>query len=538
MAANEEDEDEEEEAMAQRIIRLTDIAKEPLEFLSPICGYEEMPIVSLEAAVEKLVNILPTIQSHAYVAKQRCKNPTDGLSQDESAAIMLYTMGWEPLDKCLYVVLNATLRTANRQQLKPWLLYLRLFVSALIRLPPLRETVYRGIKLDLGPEYKKGETIIWWGFSSCTIDVSILQSELFLGDKGTRTMFTIICDSARDIRKHSYYPMEDEMLLLAATQFKVTGCLNQGDLRIIQLKETQPPFPLLQLVPSTSQTINISSSVLNAPVTIKSIPITKQSMSSVKKPTAVLGSSAQDKNAVLKQLILEQKDHSILNLSSKNLADPDMKMVALHIQENSKTLAKLDLSANQVGPRGTQHLCDAIQNSTALIKLDLSDNKIEAQGAQYLAAVLQNNVALKHLNISHNYIGIEGAQHLAEALQHNTILTELKLHRNKLGVEGAKHLAKALTYNKTLTEIGLSLNRIGDQGMQYIAEAFRHNTTLKELSLHGNRIGDEGVHILSATLRNNTTLLELTLSSNKISNKGVQYLNDLKVRNKRLKIVW
>ncbi|CAM4941637.1 unnamed protein product, partial [Rotaria socialis] len=494
MAANEEDEDEEEEAMAQRIIRLTDIAKEPLEFLSPICGYEEMPIVSLEAAVEKLVNILPTIQSHAYVAKQRCKNPTDGLSQDESAAIMLYTMGWEPLDKCLYVVLNATLRTANRQQLKPWLLYLRLFVSALSRLPPLRETVYRGIKLDLGPEYKKGETIIWWGFSSCTID----------------------------------YPMEDEMLLLAATQFKVTGCLNQGDLRIIQLKETQPPFPLLQLVPSTSQTINISSSVLNAPVTIKSIPITKQSMSSVKKPTAVLGSSAQDKNAVLKQLILEQKDHSILNLSSKNLADPDMKMVALHIQENSKTLAKLDLSANQVGPRGTQHLCDAIQNSTALIKLDLSDNKIEAQGAQYLAAVLQNNVALKHLNISHNYIGIEGAQHLAEALQHNTILTELKLHRNKLGVEGAKHLAKALTYNKTLTEIGLSLNRIGDQGMQYIAEAFRHNTTLKELSLHGNRIGDEGVHILSATLRNNTTLLELTLSSNKISNKGVQYLNDLK----------
>ncbi|CAF2949765.1 unnamed protein product [Rotaria sp. Silwood2] len=249
-----------EEAIAQRILRLTDIAQEPLEFLSPISGYEEMPLVSLEETVEKLVHILPTVQSYAYVAKQRCKNPANGLTQDESASIMLYTMGWEPLDKCLYVVLNATLRTANRQKLKPWLLYLRLFVSALSRLPPLRETVYRGIKLDLSHEYTKGETIVWWGFSSCTIDVSVLQSELFLGKEGTRTMFTIKCDSARDIRKHSYYPMEDEMLLPAGTQFKVTGCLDQGDLRIIQLKETQPPFPLLQPVPFTSQAINSSSS--------------------------------------------------------------------------------------------------------------------------------------------------------------------------------------------------------------------------------------------------------------------------------------
>jgi hypothetical protein len=248
------------EAMAQRALRFTDIAREPLEFLSPIGGYEEMPLVSLEEAVKKLVHLLPAIQSHAYIAKQRCKKPSDGLSQDESASIMLYTMGWEPLDKCLYVVLNATLRAADRQKLTPWFLYLRLFVGALARLPPLRETVYRGVKLDLSNEYTDGETIIWWGFSSCTTGLSVLQSELFLGKSGTRTMFTIKCDSARDIREHSYYPVEDELLLLAATQLQVTGCLDQGDLRIIQLKETQPPFPLLQLVPFDTQPINAPSS--------------------------------------------------------------------------------------------------------------------------------------------------------------------------------------------------------------------------------------------------------------------------------------
>ncbi|CAF2150916.1 unnamed protein product [Rotaria magnacalcarata] len=123
-----------EEATIQRILRITDIADEPLRFIAPIGGYEEMPLVSLEKAVEPLVSILPAVQSHAYVAKQMCDSPADGLTTDESASIMLYTMGWEPLNKCLYVVLNDTLRSSERQQkLKPWYLFLRLFLSALFR---------------------------------------------------------------------------------------------------------------------------------------------------------------------------------------------------------------------------------------------------------------------------------------------------------------------------------------------------------------------------------------------------------------------
>jgi hypothetical protein len=243
-----------DEAMAQRILRITDIAEESLEFLAPIGGYEKMPLVSLEEAIEKLVPILPTVQSHAYIAKQRCKKPADGLSQDESASIMLYTMAWEPLAECLYIALNDTLRSANRQdKLKPWYLYLRLFLNAVFRLPPLCKIAYRGVKLDMSNRYITGETIVWWGFSSCSTKVEVLQSDLFLGKKGARTLFTIQSTTARDIQKHSYYPAEDEVLLLAATQFKVESCLDQGDLCIIQLQETRPPHPLLQPVnPSSS----------------------------------------------------------------------------------------------------------------------------------------------------------------------------------------------------------------------------------------------------------------------------------------------
>jgi hypothetical protein len=238
------------EAAVQRKLRNTDVAQESLEFLEPIRGYSKVPLVSLEEAVKPLVPILPDVQSHAYVAKLKCKKPADNLTQDESASIMLYTMGWEPLDECLYVVLNDTLRAKNRQQKLPlWYLYLRLFLNALFRLPLVPAMAYRGVKLDLSDRYIKGESIVWWGFSSCTTSVDVLDSEIFLGKTGRRTMFTLQCKSAKDISQHSFYPAEDEVLLMAATHFKVKGCLTQGNLYIIQLEETIPPFPLLQPVP-------------------------------------------------------------------------------------------------------------------------------------------------------------------------------------------------------------------------------------------------------------------------------------------------
>ncbi len=238
------------QGIAQRILRITDVTDEPLGFLAPIDGYAKMPLVTLEKAVVPLTSILPAVQSHAYVAKRKCKKLANNLTQDESAAIMLYTMGWEPLDEYLYVVLNNTLRSQDRKQkLKPWYFYLRLFLNALFRLPPFQKTTYRGVKLDIKNRCIEGETVVWWGFSSCTMTLGVLKSDLFLGKTGARTIFNIQYESARDIGDHSYYQVEDEVLLLAATQFEVTSCFNQGDLHIIQLKETRPPHPLFQPVP-------------------------------------------------------------------------------------------------------------------------------------------------------------------------------------------------------------------------------------------------------------------------------------------------
>ncbi|CAF4028856.1 unnamed protein product, partial [Rotaria magnacalcarata] len=235
----------------QHTQRFSDIAGEPCRMLMPIQGYEKKPLVSLEEAVEPIVEYVPDVKRMVYVSKMKCAELSPGkLSIDEAASITLYSMEWEPQDECLYYVLNQTLRNENRQKLKPWFLFLRLILTALAQLPSITSNVFRGVKRDMRKEYPEGKTFVWWGFSSCTSKLNVLQNEQFLGKTGPRTFFTIECDSGKDIRKYSSIQNEHEILLLAARQFRVEGCLSQGkDFYMIQLKEIQPPFPLIEPVP-------------------------------------------------------------------------------------------------------------------------------------------------------------------------------------------------------------------------------------------------------------------------------------------------
>jgi hypothetical protein len=239
--------------------RFSDIEAKPCRKLMPIQGYADKPLVSLEEAVEPLVTLVHDIRRMVVCAKWKCANPPpDKLTIDQSAAIKLYSMQWAPKEKCLFVVLNTTLRNEDRDQLTPWFLYLKLFLTALAHLPSSPKVVYRGVKLDLREDYKEGRTVTWWSFSSCTRTMGVLQNKQFLGSTGARTLFTIECASGKDIREHSVFQHEDEVLLPAARQFQVASCLIQGkDLYIVQLREIKAPFPLIDLVPEVSETLLI-----------------------------------------------------------------------------------------------------------------------------------------------------------------------------------------------------------------------------------------------------------------------------------------
>ena len=73
---------------------LAGISDEPKQMLQPISGYASEPLLSLEEACEPLIDMIPRLAVHMWIAKENSSNPEDGLTQDESAAIRLYTMEW------------------------------------------------------------------------------------------------------------------------------------------------------------------------------------------------------------------------------------------------------------------------------------------------------------------------------------------------------------------------------------------------------------------------------------------------------------
>lgn len=240
--------------------RFANVTEEPCVMLTPIEGYQKMALVTLEEASVPLHNIVPRIATYVHVAKERAMKPADNLSSDESASIALYTMEWEPFDESVYYILNDTLRSEDRNKLKPWFLYLKLVLTALSRLPSISLTVYRGVKSQIeseGEKYETGRSIVWWGFSSCSVDRNISAKDQFLGETGRRTLFLVDCVNGKNICKHSYHKTENEVLLLPATKVQVIENINCGDgLHQIHLKEIQSSFILRELISTPDELRN------------------------------------------------------------------------------------------------------------------------------------------------------------------------------------------------------------------------------------------------------------------------------------------
>lgn len=104
--------------------------------LAPIISYRYVTVTSLEDACEPIKHLLDnTLQRNITIAKMNSTQPEDQLTQDESAAIHLYTMEWDVHENSLYMLLNQTLRLADRRKLQPWFKYLKLLLTAYFKLP-------------------------------------------------------------------------------------------------------------------------------------------------------------------------------------------------------------------------------------------------------------------------------------------------------------------------------------------------------------------------------------------------------------------
>jgi len=200
---------------------------------SPIFGYEDSPILTLEEAVEKIIPLVSRVMDYVATAKQQCNRRSDLLTRDESAAVYLYSMPTPFFSR-----LNETLRIENRDALKPWFAFLKLFITALEKLPSTRKTVWRGVSGDVGSIFADGDVHIWWSVNSCSMDLKVV--ERYLGEKST--VFAIDAVDAKDISAFSAFPAEQEIVLGPGTRVRALSLPLNFESRffIVHLEEENP----------------------------------------------------------------------------------------------------------------------------------------------------------------------------------------------------------------------------------------------------------------------------------------------------------
>jgi len=198
----------------------------------------------LEAMAPITDQIIPDAEEMARYTHQQAADgkrfghfQDDPISEDHLAVILKYCA--EDTDPQLYKVANASCYNPDRSSVNPFKLFLWLLVRAMASLQPyLGTVVHRGVKLDLCSDYPQGREFTWQGFTSTTKDLSVLTNDIFLGDIGPRTIFTIELTQrqARDIS--TYSPLsEGEVLLPPGSRFRVIGAVQQADLSILHLLE-------------------------------------------------------------------------------------------------------------------------------------------------------------------------------------------------------------------------------------------------------------------------------------------------------------
>jgi hypothetical protein len=427
------------------------IDQEPQPMIFHIDEEKLIPGISLENALEPLVEFIPKIFEKAAVAKQNSKNPSDGLSCDESAAIYLFSMRWEPHDQCLYFILNATLHNHNYAKVGSWKLYLKLLFTALDRLRSNRITFRQDIEHDRTRRLRKDNFLVFWGLTSCSLSIPLPQkfNQTTYHTK-TRTVFVFECRNAKYIARHSSDPSRNEFLLLP-TQFQFFRYLDRrNDIEIIQVRDCNTSPPLIDFVDVFKY--------YNPLNPCKKVPQTTTTAATMT-TTAPLTSNISCRNSKLQRLIGLHQSHSQMNLTYQNLTADDIPMI-IEQAIVGKECTQLLLDNNHITFECMSILLTALPNNTTLKELHLQETGLHDMSVQILAQTLVlNNSSIKTLNLRKNNITDQGARYLTEMLKVNTTVNHLHLFGNPISKRGAKLLIDVTGhYNKCVRQLDLESN--------------------------------------------------------------------------------
>eukprot|EP00854_Cymbomonas_tetramitiformis_P011539 gene11539-13635_t len=274
-----------------------------------------------------------------------------------------------------------------------------------------------------------------------------------------------------------------------------------------------------------------------------------------------------EKSDTLETLCGLQADVEVLDLSSGHLRPWDAVLLAADIRKGVRTkrLHTLRLEGNAIGTDGWNPAVEgfgalgrALQDSPSLARLDLSRNQMRSAGAEVFAPSLQHAHALCVLALAGNELGAAGVKVLMQSLGRNGSLMALDLQDNKIGlredeenrtpsddvIDGFQAVADLLKLSTCLQELNLSKNSMGPKGALALAEGLAQTSSVKELCLNSNMLvgrkeeahpeSEEGMAALGNALRTNQSLATFSLRDNVIGPKGAAAFASGLVDNKTL----
>ncbi|CAF1468412.1 unnamed protein product [Adineta steineri] len=235
------------------MLRFTNVDHKPTR-LPPVYGYRTHPLLPLRQALEPILPHIIELDEFIQIAKTECHFPSEhGLTREESAAIYIYTMDWG--EQSLYRVLNGLLRINDRTVLVPWHNYLKLFDSALKKLPSHQISLWRGVNVDISKNFKEGEELTWWNITSSSSLLKVAKQ--FLGQSST--LFLIEAKNGKLISAYSNFPAENEVILGMGTRVRiVSDPLDSSSLNVVHLVELLDKND--EKLPSTLSAMNIDTS--------------------------------------------------------------------------------------------------------------------------------------------------------------------------------------------------------------------------------------------------------------------------------------
>lgn len=198
----------------------------------------------------------PVIQAIAAEAERSILTPSvqhmiakHSLAVLEAQSIFVYTASQDyavcPTHNAPYVSYNAALRSLKPHSVSVWSNYSFLLYNALLKLPSVACTVYRGLDCplsDLSHLYWKGGFVWYAQPTSTTTDKDTTMQKFGEGaNYGVGTFMELRVVNAKDIETFSAVPRERERLIPQNTCFRVLQALSAADVALLGSFGKLPP---------------------------------------------------------------------------------------------------------------------------------------------------------------------------------------------------------------------------------------------------------------------------------------------------------